>query len=48
MAEIKNVIVLGASGNIGRPILDALVAAGRFSVVCFLTRLPIHSAYGMR
>ncbi|KAL8935425.1 MAG: hypothetical protein Q9216_005429 [Gyalolechia sp. 2 TL-2023] len=30
--QLKNVIVLGASGNLGKPIIDALLAAGGFTV----------------
>ena len=31
-SDLKNIIILGASGNIGRPILDALLAAQNFNV----------------
>lgn len=32
MSDIKKVIVVGASGNLGRPIIDALVASQAFTV----------------
>ncbi|KAL8836936.1 MAG: hypothetical protein Q9170_002736 [Blastenia crenularia] len=35
--QLKNVIILGASGNVGKPIVEALLAAGTFTVTA-LTR----------
>ncbi|KAH8654053.1 isoflavone reductase family protein-like protein CipA [Tricladium varicosporioides] len=32
MAVIKNVAIVGASGALGRPILDALIASGKFNL----------------
>lgn len=32
MAEIKNVALVGASGSLGKPVLDALVKSGKFNV----------------
>lgn len=37
MAQLKNVIILGASGNVGKPLVSALLGAGSFTVTA-LTR----------
>lgn len=32
MVEIKNVVLVGASGSLGEPVLDALIKSGKFNV----------------
>jgi 5,10-methylene-tetrahydrofolate dehydrogenase/methenyl tetrahydrofolate cyclohydrolase len=45
MSPIKNVAVVGASGDLGRPILEALAKSGNFSQVHKPTHDRLHALH---